>query len=227
MTATRTYVLATAVAVMLVSVSIATIFLAKPQNETLSNVPINISCVGDSITQWSGYTEYLQNMLGKNYRVGNFGVAGSAVSTQWFKPYEEQPEFQDSMSFEPTIVIIMLGTNDAHTDQSTESFFNDYEALIADYEALPGDQQIIIVKPPPIYDNTLGLNGTALQNDVIPLIEQVASNTSLPVLDVNTALMNHPEYFIDGVHPNSDGAVTIATEVDQAIILDDYAAGPP
>lgn len=226
LTGKRTYILAAAVAVVMVSASFIALFLAKPQTSTLSDLPINVSCVGDSITQWSGYTDYLQNMLGKNYKVGNFGVAGSAVSTNWFKPYINQSAFQESMNFNPSIVIIMLGTNDAHDDQSTDGFVNDYENLVSDYEALPGDQRIIIVEPPPIYDNGLGLNGTSLQGQVIPLIQQVASNTSLPVLDVNTALMNHPEYFVDGVHPNSEGALTIATEVSQAITLDDYAAGP-
>jgi lysophospholipase L1-like esterase len=212
---------------MAVSATYIGLLLAKPQNQTLANVPINVSCVGDSITEWSGYTDYLQNLLGKGYNVGNFGVAGSAVSTEWFKPYVEQSAFQESMDFNPSIVIIMLGTNDAHADQGTESFVDDYETLVADYEALPGDQKIILVKPPPIYNNDLGLNGTSLQYQVIPLIQQVADSASLPVLDVNTALMNHPEYFVDGVHPNSDGAVTIATEVDQAILLNDYEAGSP
>lgn len=147
------------------------------------------------------------------------------MSTRWFKPYIEEPAFQDSMEFEPSIVVIMLGTNDAHTQQSTEGFVTDYETLVADYEALPGDQQIILVKPPPIYDNNLELNGTDLQEQVIPLIEQVASDMSLPILDLYTALMNHPEYFIDGVHPNDNGAAAIAAEISQAITLGDYEGG--
>ena len=227
MTAAKRYVLAATLAVTIISACYFAIFIARPQNQTLSNKPINVSCVGDSITQWSGYPDYLQELLGKDYKVGNFGVAGSAVSTRWFKPYVEEAAFQDSMDFEPSIVIIMLGTNDAHTHQSTEGFVEDYEELVADYQSLPGDQRIILVKPPPIYENDLELNGTQLQGEVIPLIEQVANDMTLPVLDVNTALSNHPEYFADGVHPNSDGAISIAMEMDQAILLDDYAAGTP
>jgi alpha-L-fucosidase 2 len=219
--------LTVALAVTIIAVSYLAIFLVKPQNQTLSNKPINVSCVGDSITQWSGYPDYLQGLLGKGYKVGNFGVAGSAVSAKWSKPYIEETAFQDSMDFEPSIVIIMLGTNDAHNHQSTDGFVDDYETLIADYESLPGDQEIILVKPPPIYDNDLELDGTSLQEQVIPLIEQVASDMSLPVLDLNTALMNHPEYFVDGVHPNYDGALAIAAEVNQAITLGDYEAGFP
>ncbi len=209
-----------------ISVSCFAIFTMSP-NQELPNRAINVSCVGDSITQWSGYPSYLQDLLGKTYKVGNFGVAGSSVSTRWFKPYVEEPTFVDSKDFEPSIVVIMLGTNDAHIGQTKEGFVEDYETLIADYESLPGDQQIILVKPPPVYDNTLELNGTSLQNEVIPLIEQVASDMSLPLVDVNTAMMSHPEYFSDGVHPNVEGAIAIANEIDQAIMLGDYEAGPP
>ncbi len=219
--------MAAALAVVVVSASYATLLLAKPQEFASSNIPINVSCVGDSITQLSGYTDQLQTMLGENYRVGNVGVSGSAVSTHWFMPYVEQSEFQDSVDFSPSVVVIMLGTNDVHMDQSDATFFDDYENLVAQYEAIPGDQQIILVAPPPIYDNNLGLNGTSLQNQVIPLIQRVGEDMNLPVLDVNTALMNHPEYFVDGVHPNDNGATAIATEVDQAILWGDYSAGPP
>ncbi len=203
------------------------LFFTVSKIETVAAKPITVACVGDSITEWSEYPKDLQNMLGKEYNVSNFGVAGSSVSTKWFKPYIEQEAFQESIDSEPSIVIIMLGTNDAHSTQLMDSFFEDYETLITNYEALPGDQQIILVKPPPIYSNNLELNGSSLQNNIIPLIEEVANNKSLPVLDVNAAMMNHPEYFVDGVHPNSDGALTIATEVSQAITLDDFNAGFP
>jgi lysophospholipase L1-like esterase len=42
---------------------------------------------------------------------------------------------------------------------------------------------------------------------------------NLPTVDVNSALANHPEYFDDGVHPNSDGAMVIASEINNAIDL--------
>src|SRR3990170_863553 len=181
---TKNVLLAALVVVLTISVSYAALFLANIGNSSKPSIPISVACVGDSITEWSGYPANLQAMLGENYSVGNFGVAESAVSTNWFKPYVKQSAFQDSMGFEPSIVIIMLGTNDAHKYQSTDSFANDYETLIAYYQSLPGDQRIILVKPPPIYENNLELSGTNLQEDVIPLIEQVADNMSVPVLDV-------------------------------------------
>jgi lysophospholipase L1-like esterase len=147
--------LAALLVVLTISVSYAALFLANIGNNSKPSIPISVACVGDSITEWSGYPANLQAMLGENYSVGNFGVAESAVSTNWFKPYVKQSAFQDSMGFEPSIVIIMLGTNDAHKYQSTDSFVNDYETLIADYQLLPGDQRIILVKPPPSTRTTL------------------------------------------------------------------------
>jgi lysophospholipase L1-like esterase len=226
-TTARIYLLAAALAALIISISYTALLLTNVKPSISRTRPIYVACVGDSITQLSEYPADLQAMLGADYSVGNFGVAGAAVSTNWFKPYVNETAFQASMDFEPSVVIIMLGTNDAHTYQSTEDFAYDYETMVSDYQNLPGDQRIIIVKPPPIYENKLELSGTNLQEDVIPLIEQVANNMSLPALDVNTALTNHPEYFIDGVHPNSNGAMTIATEVSEAIVFEDYSAGAP
>ena len=217
--------LATVLAILIVTMSCLALFFRNFNKQAEPALPINVACIGDSLTEWSNYPANLQTMLGTNYSVRNFGVAEAAVSTNWFKPYTKQPAFRDSLDFQPSIVIIMLGTNDAHIDQSTYDFVSDYETLIASYQNLPGDQRIIIVEPPPIYENGLGLNSSNLQEAVIPRIARVADDMNLPVLDVNTALANHPEYFVDGVHVNSDGAITIATEVDEAIILEDYAAG--
>jgi lysophospholipase L1-like esterase len=52
---------------------------------------------------------------------------------------------------------------------------------------------------------------------VIPLIKQVANETNLATIDVHTALINHPDYFWDGIHPNNEGARVIATQVYDAI----------
>jgi hypothetical protein len=73
------------------------------------------------------------------------------------------------------------------------------------------------MKPPPIFDNELGLNNTNLEEGVILGIEQVANELRLPTIDVNAALTNHSEYFEDGVHPNIEGAELIASEINEVI----------
>ena len=182
-----------------------------------------VACVGDSITEGSGYPENLQLMLGADYKVGNFGVSGSTVLTKSNKPYISQKEFRDVKAFGPSIVIIMLGTNDAQekTFESIEYFSNDYKQLIREYQTLENNPEIWLVKPPPIFNNNLNLNNTNLEQGVIPCIERIANELSLPLIDVNKVLMEYPEYFGDGVHPNSEGAVLIANEIGQALNLDD------
>jgi lysophospholipase L1-like esterase len=190
---------------------------------------IYVACVGDSITEGSGYPVYLQAMLGDSYKVGNFGVSGSTVLLNSDTPYMKQSAFQEAKAFQPSIVVIMLGTNDAHetTYEPIENFQADYKKLISAYQGLESNPQIWLVTPPPIFENEFDLSETNLEQGVIPQIKQVANELDLPTIDVNTALISYPEYFGDGVHPSSEGAMLIANEINQAITLDGVPDATP
>jgi lysophospholipase L1-like esterase len=159
-------------------------------------------------------------MLGSNYMVDNFGVSGSTVSLSSYKPYMDQPEFKSAEDFQPNIVVIMLGTNDAHSDlqQYNGTFEQDYVKLITSFQQLPSKPQVLIVESPPVYNNTLDLSPTFFSQTIIPKIEAVANQLNLPIVDVYDAFGNHSNYTIDGVHPNSEGASLIASEVYSAIV---------
>ncbi len=182
--------------------------------------PIRVACVGDSITQGSGYPAKLQMLLGTNYCVSNFGVSGSTVTLNSTKPYMTQTAFQKAQQFDPKLVVVMLGTNDARTNlsQNEDDFQEDYYQLISTFQNLDSNPQVIVVKSPPIFTDNPEYNNTFLDDNVLPQIDNVATNLSLPTVDVNSAFINHSDYFMDGVHPNSDGAALIASEVDNAII---------
>lgn len=216
--------------VLLIATSSLIILVYENSTKKVTAQIIRVACIGDSITEWSQYPATLQAMLGDGYLVENFGVAGSAVSKGSDKPYMNQAAFQQAKDFQPSVVVIMLGTNDAkeYNYRSIASFPKDYEELIGEYDALPDQQMIWIVKPPPIYDNSLGLYNTYLEQGVLPCIEQVADDLNLPTIDVNQALTNHSEYFVDGVHPNSDGSEVIASTISEAIdssSVEDYWIG--
>ena len=188
------------------------------KNSASSNL-IRVACVGDSITEGSGYPEDLQIMLGANYQVENFGVSGSTVLLNSEMPYLNQAACKKSQVFQPSIVILMLGTNDAKvaTSEFIDNFSEDYKTLISEYQALESNPEIWLVKPPPILENDLDLSDANLQQDVIPKIEQIANELNLPTIDVYAAFAYFPEYFMDGVHPSSEGAAVIANEVSQAL----------
>lgn len=180
---------------------------------------VRVACVGDSITASTEYPSDLQSLLGPGYVVGNFGVNGSTVLLDSWKPYMEQPEFRKALGFKPNIVIIMLGTNDdlQMLRPSNSSFEEDYIKLIGAFQQLDSKPLIWIVKPPPIFSNSTDLSIPYFGGSIIPKIEELANKTNLPVIDVYTAFGEHSDYFVDGVHPNNQGAALIASEVYKAI----------
>ncbi len=184
-----------------------------------TNAPIKVACIGDSITEESQYPYDLQVMLGSNYTVRNFGSKESTVLRISWKPYMNQTEFQKALEFDPDIVVIMLGTNDglAMLQPFNSSFYEDYTTLVNAFQALDGDEQIYIVKSPPIFSDNSDLNSQFHANTIIPKMQEVADKMNLPVIDVYNLCSEHPEYFEDGVHPNSQGAALIAFKVYDAI----------
>ncbi len=195
---------------------ISAVLIHPIQNVDASDV--RVACVGDSITRDTKYTEILSTMLGSNYTVGNFGVGRTTVSRDFNKPYVNQQAFQDAQKFRPDIVVIMLGTNDAYLSEDQRSnFTDDYKMLIDSFQALPNTPKIYIVMPPPVFNNTMGLPATVLNNDVLPKVNQTATELNLPTIDVHTPLLDNPEDFQDGVHPNLEGSQVIASEVYNAI----------
>ena len=211
--------LAIGLVILLVSSGIAT-FAILAGNKKPSADKIRVACVGDSITEGTEYPADLSMLLGANYTVGNFGVGGSTVSLNSQNPYMNTSAFQKATEFQPNIVIIMLGTNDAHPilEQYNGSFVDDYVKLVAAFQALASKPKIWIVLPPPVFNNESGISPQYFALTVIPSIEQAAKQTNLPVINVYSALANYSDCFPDGVHPNSEGAKLIANEIYKAII---------
>jgi acyl-CoA thioesterase I len=205
-------------AVTLGTVTILAVFTLVLGTPSATASDIRVACIGDSITSDTEYTDDLSSMLGENYTVGNFGVGRTTVSLQFNKPYMNQPAFQDAQRFNPDIVVIMLGTNDAYlTEQQRSNFVNDYKALINSFSSLPSNPEVYIVVPPPVFNNNMGLPAEVLDNDVIPLVSQTAIDLGLPRIDVHTPLLDNPEGFQDGVHPNVIGSQVIASEIYNAL----------
>jgi lysophospholipase L1-like esterase len=226
---TRKKLLQTAFVFLIISSVFMAMFFAYLSNTPYAHGAIRVACVGDSITHGSGYPSKLQFLLGNSYRVANFGVNGAGASKNSSKPYLQQSEFPRAQNFDPDVVIIMLGTNDAKANntQDLDSFQASYEELIREFEALPGDQQIFIVDPPPILNNTLNLSNETLVQEVIPQINQVANDLNLPIVNVYSVLSNHTEVFGDGVHPNSEGGQLIASQIYQALTSVEQQYSPP
>lgn len=180
---------------------------------------IRVACVGDSLTCGTVYPDDLWLLLGSKYVIGNFGVSGATVFLNSSNPYMLTPAFRAATLFEPQIVILMLGTNDANPalNESNTAFVSDYVRLVSQFKGLASKPKVWIAKPPPIFNNTSGLSGEYLLQNIIPDVQQVGDLTGTPVIDVYNPLINHSAYFPDGVHPDVNGSMVVATVIYYAL----------
>jgi acyl-CoA thioesterase-1 len=180
---------------------------------------IRVACVGDSITEISGYPTFASELLGSKYLVGNFGQCGSQVLFDSNFPYMNSAAYKSVKDFQPDIVIVMLGTNDANLSlaEYQESLIEDYLTLLRGFEALLSKPKIWVVKPPPIFSGDVWLSGRIMDKIVISALERAAKRSKLPLIDIYSALSDE-RYFFDGVHPNERGARLIAEIICKAII---------
>jgi lysophospholipase L1-like esterase len=214
-----TVVVALAVIIIVAAFLASSLTSPKQASEDLTHV----ACVGDSITAFSGYPNDLQALLGNASAVGDFGVSGATVSAGSVLPYPYQNASTELLAFQPSTVVILLGTNDARADvyPYTGNFTADYKVLIDQIQQLASHPKIYLAIPPPVYENSINISSSHLAEDIIPKVRQVAAENGLPLIDTYTPLLNHPDYFVDGVHPNSQGAKAIAETVYRAIMASD------
>jgi lysophospholipase L1-like esterase len=120
----------------------------------------------------------------------------------------------------------MLGTNDdlSGARPYNASFEEDYTTLITSFQQLDSNPQILIANSPPIFNDSADLSPAYLSDTIIPKTENVANNLNLPIIDVYDAFGNNSSYFVDGVHPNSQGADLIASQVYDAINEQDVSS---
>jgi len=210
------------VILILVTLGIVSFGVAVWVNELNSPKTVKVACIGDSITE-RGYPFMLRSMLGSDFTVANFGVSGSTVSRDSILPYMDQKAFQKAKDFDPDIIIIMLGTNDANpeiTVDGDEGFEEDYKQLISEFCDLVGDEQIYLMKSPSILSTNSAYNNTYLVKTIIPQIDHVATDLGLPIIDIYNTLGENPDYYSDGVHPNKDGSTIIASTVYNHIFIE-------
>jgi lysophospholipase L1-like esterase len=203
-----------------------------PIDVSIHAPPIIVACVGDSITANGnphGYPAQLGNMLGSQWKVENFGVSGTTLMTQAHNPYEKYPMFRNALASNADVVVIMLGTNDTKVANwgKKEFFASDYKELIEKFKGMPSHPRIFIMKSPFISaSNRLKMSDAAVLEQM-PLIDQVAKEENVGVLDAHTPTAGQETLFRDGVHPVPIGAGMIAKVVYEAVTGHAYSGPIP
>ena len=200
---------------------------------------IKVACVGDSITYGHGISDWekncypavLQQLLGEEYHVANFGSSGACVNPDGDQPYVGRDIYKEALEYDADIIIFMMGTNDAKPENWTnaEDFMEDYMALansFADGEKTP---VIYFVSCTEAYytedaDTSTGIAKYDIQPAVIDeIVEAVelrafTSGSMMELIDVHSLSEAHSDWFeADGIHPNNDGAKAIAEAIAEAI----------
>ncbi|HTI68528.1 MAG TPA: GDSL-type esterase/lipase family protein [Candidatus Limnocylindria bacterium] len=192
---------------------------------------MKVACVGDSITEGTflsnpaseSYPGKLQQLLGTNYLVKNFGVSGRTLLKQGDFPYWKEAAFKQSHDFAPDIVTIMLGTNDSKPQnwRYGTNFLTDYTGLIASYQELASHPRILLFTPCPVFGaGAYDIKPGVVATNILPLVRQLGLDLGLEIIDINGPMSGHKEWFPDTVHPNSKGTSILAALGRKALLGD-------
>ena len=199
-----------------------------------ASLPIKVACVGNSITYGSGlanretesYPARLQEMLGNDYDVRNFGRPGATLLRKGHRPYIQQKEYANAKAFAADIVVIHLGINDTdprNWPNYRDEFISDYRALIDTFRMINPKCRVLIARLTPITIlHPRFESGTRDWHDEINEdIEKVARGADAQLFDLFEPLYKRPDLFPDAVHPNAEGAQIIA-DIVYSTITGDY-----
>lgn len=180
-----------------------------------------IACVGNSITYGSGlkdrlkesYPAQLQAILGKGYEVMNFGVSGATMLKKGNKPYWNTPEYAKVMDSSPDLVFIKLGTNDSKLINRPlmSEYSSDYKEMVQQFLDLPTKPRVVLLLPIKAFsEEKFGISGKYLKDSIIPMVQGVAYEKNLEILDLYSLFADQEALLADKIHPNAEGDGIIA-----------------
>lgn len=199
----------------------------------LSQAPMKVACVGNSVTYGAGLTDrettaypaQLQMLLGDAYEVKNFGKSGATLLTKGHRPYIKEKEYKEALDFAADKVIIHLGLNDTdprNWPNYKDEFVADYLELIRSFREVNPSCELWICRLTPITPkHTRFLSGTRdWHEEIQQKIEQIAAYADVHLIDLQETLYHRPDLLPDALHPNEEGASLLAKTVYSALTGD-------
>lgn len=202
---------------------------------TGAKTPLRIACCGDSITFGTCaaettvngykyakenffYPNQMQKLYGTDAVVGNFGYPGSYVGTSHNK-YLESCVYASLAEFEPDVIVLALGTNNASLMPThKDAFIKNYRIMLEDMHERFPDAKIIMTTALYRWDKTERTE--MVDQHIIPAQKQLASEYSYVTLyDTNTEYKPYgtTEYYKDKLHPNNAGYVKLAEVMKKGV----------
>lgn len=188
-----------------------------------------VACIGDSLTwgftlvdPWrESYPALLQELLGADFTVRNFGCNGASVRADSYTSYAETSAFRSSLTWEPDIVLMMLGSNDCVPQEwDPVAFRRDYERIVASYRGLPSQPRLILIAPIRMFRvmgfTFMDLSPETLEQGVRPAIKAIAADHGLEFVDLRDVIPDS-RYCYDGVHPQAEGTRLVAEAIFERV----------
>ena len=193
------------------------------QNENI----IKVACIGNSITYGAGIQDRVKNaypaqlgrMLGEGYEVKNYGYSGRTLLLKGNHPYMAKKMFSNAIQWKPNVVIIKLGTNDskAKNRKYKTDFESDYHTIIRAFDTINPRPKIYLATLVPVFKKGLEISATVVENEINPLIQKIAKDNKLKLIDLYSPLLDKGDLFPDHIHPNAEGAGKMAKVVYKQI----------
>lgn len=194
---------------------------------------VKVACIGNSITYGLGtanpatdsYPAQLQQLLGEEYVVRNFGKSGATLLNRGHRPYMQQAEWQEARQFAGDIVVIHLGINDTDPrdwPNYRDDFVADYLALIDSCRAVNPDVRVLVCRLTPIFDRHPRFESSTRdwEDEIQQAVEIVARAARAQLVDLHAALYAYPNLLPDALHPDKEGLARLARTVYSAITGD-------
>ncbi len=129
--------------------------------------------------------------------------------------------YQAALSYNPNIVIIKLGTNDAATrnwnDKTRSTLKEDYTTMVRAFQALSASPTIYMCLPCYLPEGNTHGSDANLTTGVIPIIRQVAEETGVNVIDCHTPFVGRGWLLGDLLHPNDLGYTLLSYVIGKEI----------
>lgn len=205
-------------------------FFPKPERPKLEKK--RIACMGDSITFGAGvllnrhnaWPHLLEKELGNSFQVINYGLSWGTLQMEGNLPYQRFGFIKRMENAKPDTVLFMLGTNDSKPcNWQAKRFHEQYEKTIYGMLQKGNSYQLVLMVPPRAFPNKItkkvlfGINDDLISQDIRNTILDIGDKYHLPVVDLYAFTKDHPEYFADGVHPNTFGNRAIAIFLNKTI----------
>ena len=185
--------------------------------------PVRLACVGDSLTAGLGmddpavesYPAQLGRMLGGRWEVRGFAASGHTASRDFERSFWNHGEFKAALEWGPDVAVICLGTNDSWPSRWValrEKFAGDLKDMAKTFMDLPSKPRCFLCIPTPLFIED-EIQKKIMVEEVNAAIREVARGLGLEVVDFYGALLEHPEFFRDKVHPTPAGAGAMAAAV--------------